>query len=42
MSEKVEIKAESKIGSLDNAEHKAGGGDKKASKYILRHDAVTS
>lgn len=27
--QKVDIKAESKIGSLDNVKHKPGGGDKK-------------
>lgn len=29
MSEKLDIKAESKVGSLDNMKHKPGGGDKK-------------
>ncbi|CAD1469754.1 unnamed protein product, partial [Heterotrigona itama] len=28
-TQKVDIKAESKIGSLDNMKHKPGGGDKK-------------
>jgi len=27
--QKIDIKAESKIGSLDNVKHKPGGGDKK-------------
>ena len=29
LNEKVEIKVESKVGSMDNVKHKAGGGDKK-------------
>lgn len=29
LNQKIEIKAESKIGSLDNVKHKPGGGDKK-------------
>lgn len=28
-TQKIDIKAESKIGSLDNVKHKPGGGDKK-------------
>lgn len=28
-TQKLDIKAESKIGSLDNVKHKPGGGDKK-------------
>lgn len=28
-TQKIEIKAESKIGSLDNVKHKPGGGEKK-------------
>ena len=29
LNEKVEVKVESKVGSMDNVKHKAGGGDKK-------------
>ena len=29
LNEKVEVKVESKVGSLDNVKHRAGGGDKK-------------
>lgn len=29
MNQKIEIKAQSKIGSLDNVKHRPGGGDKK-------------
>ena len=29
MDQKINIKVQSKIGSLDNVKHKAGGGDKK-------------
>ena len=29
LNEKVEIKVESKVGSMDNVKHRAGGGDKK-------------
>lgn len=28
-TQKIDIKAESKVGSLDNVKHKPGGGDKK-------------
>lgn len=29
LNQKIEVKAESKIGSLDNVKHRPGGGDKK-------------
>lgn len=29
MSQKIDVKGESKIGSLDNVKHRPGGGDKK-------------
>ena len=29
MNQKIEVKAEPKIGSLDNMKHRPGGGDKK-------------
>ena len=34
---KLEWKAESRIGSLENARHKAGGGDKKVFTSFWRH-----
>lgn len=29
INQKIDVKAESKVGSLDNVKHKPGGGDKK-------------
>ncbi len=37
-TQKLDWKRESKVGSLDNADHRAGGGDKKVS--FLRHRIV--
>jgi len=34
-NKKLEWKAESKVGSLDNARHKPGGGEKKVNRFDI-------